>query len=77
MFSTGQVARTYKVSLQTLRHYESLGLLTPVRLNGQRVYHAKDMDRLSTILDRKRAGFALAQIKAMLPDTSTKASVQS
>jgi MerR family copper efflux transcriptional regulator len=68
MLSTGQMARKFKVSLQTLRHYENMGLLTPARIGGQRAYEDRDVRRLETILERKRSGLALAEIEVLLQE---------
>jgi len=56
------------VSVKTLYHYESIGLLKPsMRLeNGYRVYTESDLLRLQQILALKSFGFGLAQIKQLL-----------
>lgn len=63
----GEVARQTGLSERSLRHYEELGLVQPVRsMAGQRVYQAPDLLRLQQILDLKRAGLSLAQIGEFL-----------
>lgn len=56
------------VSVQTMHHYDRVGLLKPsVRLaNGYRVYSEKDLLQLQQIIALKFLGFELAQIKALL-----------
>lgn len=56
------------VSVQTLHHYDRIGLLTPsIRLANQyRVYSERDVSKLQQILALKFFGFTLSEIKAML-----------
>ncbi len=58
------------VSVQTLHHYDRIGLLKPsIRLaNGYRLYSEKDLVKLQQILALKFFGFELAQIKNLLED---------
>ena len=58
----GEIARTYEVSLRTLRFYEDKGLLQPRRQGTARFYSARDRIRLALILKGKRLGFTLAEI---------------
>ena len=58
----GDIARTYEVSLRTLRFYEDKGLLQPRRQGTARFYSAGDRIRLELILKGKRLGFTLAEI---------------
>src|SRR5690348_4237899 len=57
-----------QVSVQTLHHYDRIGLLKPsVRLaNGYRLYSEKDLLKLQQIIALKFFGFQLAQIKTLL-----------
>lgn len=56
------------VSVQTLHHYDRIGLLKPsIRLsNGYRVYSEKDLLRLQQIIALKFFGFELSKIKTLL-----------
>ncbi len=56
------------ISVQTLHHYDRIGLLTPShRLpNGYRLYTEKDLLRLQQIIALKFFGFELSQIKSLL-----------
>ncbi len=58
------------VSVQTLHHYDRIGLLGPsLRLtNGYRVYSEKDLLRLQQIIALKFFGFELSQIKNFLSE---------
>lgn len=56
------------VSVQTLHHYDRIGLLKPsIRLDsGYRLYLEKDLLRLEQIIALKSFGFGLAQISMLL-----------
>lgn len=56
------------VSVQTLHHYDRIGLLEPsLRLpNGYRVYNQQDLLRLQQIIALKFFGFELSQINTLL-----------
>jgi DNA-binding transcriptional MerR regulator len=58
------------VSVQTLHHYDRIGLLKPsLRLaNKYRVYSEKDLLKLQQILALKFFGFELSQIKILLTE---------
>lgn len=58
------------VSVQTLHHYDRIGLLTPSsRLsNGYRVYSENDLLKLQQIIALKFFGFELSQIKNLLSE---------
>src|SRR4029078_5820317 len=60
------------VSVQTLHHYDRIGLLKPsVRLpNGYRLYSEKDLLRLQQIIALKFFGFELTQVKSLLKGSS-------
>lgn len=56
------MARSYGVSLRTLRFYEDKDLLHPRRQGTARFYSARDRIRLELILKGKKLGFTLAEI---------------
>ncbi len=60
------LARTYGVSLRTLRFYEARGLLQPRRQGTMRYYGAADRVRLGLILKGKRLGFTLSEIQDLI-----------
>ena len=66
MFTIGDLAREFSVSLRTLRFYEDRGLLSPKRQGTMRLYGTRDRVRLSMILKGKQLGFTLGEISAML-----------
>ena len=62
------LSKLTNVSVQTLHHYDRIGLLKPsFRLaNGYRLYSEKDLLKLQQIVALKFFGFELAQIKTLL-----------
>src|SRR3546814_19500160 len=61
-----QLADDYGLTLRTLRHYEDLGLLHPVRVGTERQYHQRDRIRLELILRGRRVGFRLDEIATLV-----------
>ena len=71
MIKIGDFARLSQVSLVTLRYYDEMDLLKPVRVDpssGYRFYAADQLPRLNRILALKDLGFSLDQIRLMLAD---------
>lgn len=66
VFTIGDLAREFGVTLRALRFYEDKGLLTPEREGLNRLYSRRDRARLKLILMGKRVGFSLVEIKEML-----------
>ncbi len=74
MIKIGDFARLSQVSIVTLRHYDELGLLTPISVDpftGYRYYAVEQLPRLNRILALKDLGFSLEQIKSALTDDLT------
>jgi DNA-binding transcriptional MerR regulator len=65
-FSIGEMAREFRLSLRTLRFYESRGLVSPRHHGPVRSYQQADRTRLALILKAKKLGFTLAEIRQML-----------
>ncbi len=61
-----ELARESGVTLRALRFYQSKGLLTPQRNGSARMFSHQDRDRLAMILQGKRLGFTLNEIREML-----------
>lgn len=66
IYTIGDLAREFGVTLRALRFYEDKGLLTPQRDGLNRLYSRRDRARLKLILLGKRVGFSLLEIKEML-----------
>ena len=61
----GELAKFAGVSVRTLRHYDTVGLLAPsgVTPSGYRLYDAAALERLEQILYFRELGFALEEIR--------------
>ena len=66
VFTIGELARDFGVTLRALRFYENKGLLSPQRDGLNRLYSPRDRARLSLILKGKKLGFTLAEIQQMI-----------
>lgn len=69
MIKIGDFARLGQVSVVTLRHYDDIGLIKPVkvdRTSGYRYYEVYQLARLNRILALKDLGFSLEQVEQML-----------
>lgn len=67
LYSISELAHELDVSTRTIRYYEELGLIEPVRWGrGTRYYTKSDRARLKLILRGKRFGFSLKEIKEMI-----------
>jgi DNA-binding transcriptional MerR regulator len=76
IYSIGDLARKFDVSLRTLRFYEGRGLLSPKRQGHHRRYGRRDADRLTVVLKAKKLGFTLAEIREMIAANGSEASRQ-
>ncbi len=65
-FTIRQLCLEFKCTPRALRFYEDKGLLKPARQGLNRVYSYKDRARLQLILNGKRVGLALAEIREIL-----------
>lgn len=62
-YTIGELAREFDVTTRTIRFYEDVGLLAPVRVGQKRLYRRRDRTRLKLILRGKRLGFTLGEIR--------------
>ncbi|MGK5740292.1 MerR family transcriptional regulator [Micromonospora sp. URMC 103] len=60
------MAQRFGLATHVLRHWESMGLITPARVGGQRRYTDDDAYRVAAILRGKQAGLSLDQIQQMI-----------
>src|SRR3954451_4791296 len=68
--SIGEVAGRFGLATHVLRHWETMGLLSPARVSGgRRRYARSDLVRVATILLAKDAGLALVDIRDLLTTT--------
>ncbi|GAA1505570.1 MerR family transcriptional regulator [Sphaerisporangium rubeum] len=71
MYNIGDFARIGRVSVRMLRHYDTLGLLHPARVdpvNGYRYYEAAQLSRLNRLIALKELGLTLQQVGLILTD---------
>ena len=61
-----KMCKNFGVTPRTLRFYESKELLFPVRLGQKRLFTRRDQARLKLILQGKRFGFSLEEIRQLL-----------
>ena len=72
MLKIGDVAKKTSISIQSLRHYDEIGLLTPSNhsTSGYRLYNKSDLLRLQQIISLKQIGFSLKKIQSILLDAT-------
>ncbi|MEU8382155.1 MerR family transcriptional regulator [Streptosporangium sp. NPDC048865] len=74
LMTIGQVAGHFGLPAHVLRHWESVGLLSPARVEGdRRRYTRDDLFRVASIMRAKQAGLSLPDIRAFLTSTHTAA----
>lgn len=67
--SIGDLAARTGLSVPAIRHYETLGLLAPLRnAGGHRRYDKSDIRRLSFVMIAQSLGFPLAQLAGVLAE---------
>jgi DNA-binding transcriptional MerR regulator len=76
-FTIGRLAEATATKVQTIRYYETIGLLAPFSRTegGHRLYDAEDKKRLTFIRHARELGFSIDAIRELLslsdnPDTS-------
>lgn len=62
----GETCAAYGVTARTLRFYEAKELIAPVRAGQRRLYTRRCRARLKLILQGKRFGFSLEDIRQLL-----------
>lgn len=68
MKTVNQIAKETHVSVRTLHHYDSIGLLKPTQITeaGYRLYDADALERLYLIIVYRELGFSLKRIAEIL-----------
>lgn len=67
MKSISEVAKEFNTTTRTIRYYEELGLLSPIRTDSnRRFYRSADCAKLKLIQRGKQYGFQLEEIKEMV-----------
>jgi effector-binding domain-containing protein len=73
MLKIGDFSKFSRVSVKTLRYYDEIGLLKPVKVDqfsGYRYYTVDQLHRLNRIIGLKDLGLALEEIKDILAATA-------
>ncbi|MEM6627356.1 MAG: MerR family DNA-binding transcriptional regulator [Pseudomonadota bacterium] len=65
-YTISELAREFGVTPRALRFYEDKDLLHPARDGLNRVYSVRDRARVKLIMQGKRVGFSLADIREIL-----------
>ena len=68
MIKIGELSNISGISIQTIRYYESEGLISPIevdRWTNYRYYDERSIERLSEITYLKDLGFSLKEIKGL------------
>ena len=80
-YTSNKLSKMSGVSARTLRYYDEIGLLKPLRveLSGYRIYGENELDTLQQILFYRELGFPLDEIKNILyaPNYDREQSFQS
>ncbi|MFQ5623997.1 MAG: MerR family DNA-binding transcriptional regulator [Paracoccaceae bacterium] len=66
LLTIGEMCRRFDVTPRTLRFYEAKELIFPVREGQKRLFTRRDRARLKLILQGKRFGFSLEDIRQLL-----------
>ena len=61
-----EMCKLFQVSARTLRFYESKELLFPIRNGQHRLFTKSDRGRMKLIMQGKRFGFSLEEIRQLL-----------
>jgi DNA-binding transcriptional MerR regulator len=74
MYKIGDFSKLSQIPVKTLRYYDEIGLLRPVRAQrscSYRYYRAEHFERLNRILAFKDLGFSLREIRDLLSERAT------
>ena len=71
-YTVNGLSKLAGVSTRTLRHYDEIGLLKPMKINssGYRIYGPNEIDQLQQILFFRELGVSLSKIKEIIYDPS-------
>lgn len=72
MLAISEMSERFDVTLRTLRFYEEKGLLNPIRKGSRRFYGVRDISRMQVILQAKRIGLTLAEIRRVIKLVESK-----
>ncbi|WP_461812246.1 MerR family transcriptional regulator [Faecalimonas sp.] len=76
-YHIGEISKLYHIGTDSLRYYETLGILSPTRSEkGYRLYSLNDLWRLNVIRDLRSLGFSMEQIKTYLNNRTIQSTKQ-
>ena len=68
LYTIGKLSKIVGLSIDTLRHYDEIGLISPVHIsddNGYRYYAPHQATDFARVLELKEYGFSLREIKEL------------
>lgn len=65
-YTISELAREFGLTPRAIRFYEDKGLVAPTRIGQNRLFNARDRVRLSLIVQGKKVGFSLSEIRDIL-----------
>lgn len=71
LYSVGEICRITGITRKTLFYYDRIGILVPYeRIEPQqfKLYDRERLERLNCIIEYRRAGLRIAEIRALLDD---------
>jgi effector-binding domain-containing protein len=74
MFKIGDFSTLSRISVKTLRYYDEIGLLKPVKVDqftSYRYYSADQLPRLNYIVSLKNMGLSLEEVSTLISDDLT------
>ncbi|WP_028304657.1 MerR family transcriptional regulator [Oceanospirillum maris] len=76
LYRIGQVSKLYGISVETLRHYEKLGLLLPSKVtdSGYRYYDSRQIWKLNLIRTLRKLDLGLSDIAHFIQDRTLDSS---
>lgn len=69
MLTIGELSKISQVTIKSIRYYQELGLLEPIKtdpLTNYRYFNKDSYERINSILALKDLGFSLSEIKSIL-----------
>ncbi|ADZ69691.1 Probable transcriptional regulator, MerR family protein [Polymorphum gilvum SL003B-26A1] len=66
LLAISEMSDLFGVTLRTLRFYEEKGLINPVRKGARRFYTSRDVGRMRVILQAKKIGLTLVEIRRVI-----------
>lgn len=75
MLTIGELSKVSQITVKSIRYYQELGLLKPVKtdpLTNYRYYNKDSYDRINSILTLKDLGFTLSEIKSILDECKSE-----